>query len=557
MPILHWLTREADVRQNRKAPYRFLLEDSEYSLGDDKSGNMVLQGDNLEALKALLPFYAGQVQCVYIDPPFNTKQAFPNFDDNIEHSIWLGMLQARLEFLRELLRPEGSIFIHLDDNELDYTKVIADEIFQRKNFVSRITLKARSPSAFSTVNPGVFKATEYLLWYCKDKSRMYQERIWVPREADPAYNKFIPNISKHFRKWRIEPLSPHLHEACQSVRSPSGISKAMNQFIVDNASRIVRLAEIDDDGAGHDTVEAKLISQSSPDLIHRHKREGHEDIFILNGQQLLFYAKNIRDIDGQRRPARMLTNIWDDISWEGIAKEGGVRFPRAKKPERLIRRCLQLVTRPGDLVLDSFLGSGTTAAVAHKMNRRYIGIEMGQQSLSHCVPRLRRVIEGEQSGISKLVGWKGGGGFRFCHLGPPVFGEDGCNFSEVEFSTLAAYIWFSETGQSARTIAPCGKARTKKRGVRSPVLGIQAECAVVLLYGDQLGRKWARAGSALSGAAVDMIRADVLAMYSRLVEEHPNYSLTVYAERSLLSPESLLRERITFKQIPYDIKVRA
>ena len=466
------------------------------------------------------------------------------------------MLQARLEYLRDLLCPEGSIFIHLDDNELDYTKVILDEILQRKNFVSRITLKARSPSAFSTVNPGVFKASEYLLWYSKDKSRMYQDRIWVPREADGAYNKFIPNIEEHFQTWEIESLSPHLSKACQSARSPNTISKAMSEFIVDNAHRVVRLAEIDDEGAGQDIVEAKEISNSAPEVIVRHEREGYEDIYIINGQQLLFYAKNIKTIDGQRTPARMLTNIWDDISWEGIAKEGGVRFPRAKKPERLIRRCFQLVTCPGDLVLDSFLGSGTTAAVAHKMERRYIGIEMGDQALTHCVPRLKRVISGEQSGISKVEGWQAGGGFRFYRLGPPVFDSSGCIRSDIKFSMLAAHIWFGETGQPWERLHSPGKVKTR-RGAKSPVLGIQGGCGVVLLYNGVMGKEKAPVGNVLTRATLTNVRAEIAVMHPGLVDQHPNYSLTVYGERSLLPPTSLERERIIFKQIPYDIKARA
>ena len=177
MPILNWLTRDGDIRATSRVPYRLLEEAPGLSAGDPHSENILMQAENLEALKALLPFYAGSVRCIYIDPPFNTGQAFPNYDDNLEHSIWLGMIYPRLEMLHELLSPQGSLFIHLDDNQLDYAKVLIDNVFGRKNFVSRVTLKARSPSAFSTVNPGVFKASEYLLWYAKNKQDMYQSRI--------------------------------------------------------------------------------------------------------------------------------------------------------------------------------------------------------------------------------------------------------------------------------------------------------------------------------------------------------------------------------------------
>ncbi len=544
MPILHWLTRDEDIRRAKQAPYRLLQEIPELSAGDANAGNMLIQGDNLEALKALLPFYTGRVKCIYIDPPFNTKQLFPKYDDNLEHSIWLGMMHSRLECIYELLCQAGSIFIHLDDNELDYAKVIADEVFQRKNFVSRITLKARSPSAFSTVNPGVFKASEYLLWYSKDKSKMYQKRIWVPRDPDPAYDKFIQNIDDCYADWKIEPLSLHLNHISHTSSSPKNYLRKAKKFIVQNAQKIVRLAEIDDKGAGQDIVEAKKRSVSLPDIIVCHERDSHGDVYLLNGKQLLFYSKNIRNIDGTLTPARMLTNIWDDISWEGIANEGNVRFPKAKKPERLIRRCLQLCTQPGDLVLDSFVGSGTTAAVAHKMDRRYIGIEMGDQAVTHCLPRIRTVIRGDRSGISKVTDWQGGGGFRFYRLGPPVFDEDGHIRSDISFHVLAAHVWFSET------------ALPWDRKGDSPVLGIHSGHVYALLYNGILGDKSPGGGNVLTRNILALIREEITRNAPDFTKCNPEYPLTVYGEQSRLLPTTLDRERITFKQTPYDIKVR-
>lgn len=544
MPILNWLTRDKNIRTTQCVPYSLLEEVPNLSVGEKDTGNMLIQGDNLKALKALLPFYAGRIQCIYIDPPFNTKQAFPKYDDNLEHSIWLEMMYSRIEYIYELLCQEGSMFVHLDDNELDYAKIISDEVFQRKNFVSRITLKARSPSAFSTVNPGVFKASEYLLWYCKNKSFMYQDRIWVPRDPDPAYNKFISNVDDHYKYWKIEPLSPYLKNISQSTNSHKTIQKKVNKFIVQHSKKVVRLAEIDDRGAGQDIVEAKKQSVSLPNKVICHKRNFHEDIYILDGKQILFYSKNIRNIDGELTPARMLTNIWDDISWEGIAKEGNVRFPKAKKPERLIRRCLQLVTKPGDLVLDSFLGSGTTAAVAHKMGRHYIGIEMGEQAKKLCLPRLRNVVSGEQSGISKIVNWHGGGGFRFYRLGPPVFDEEGRIRTDIHFPVLAAHIWFSETD------------RPWDGNNDSPLLGLHEGCAYALLYNGILGDRSPGGGNVLTRATLALIRDEVAKFHPDFVRLNSNYPITIYGEQSRLMPSTLDREHITFKQTPYDITVR-
>jgi adenine-specific DNA-methyltransferase len=210
------------------------------------------------------------------------------------------------------------------------------------------------------------------------------------------------------------------------------------------------------------------------------------------------------------------------------------------KPERLINRIIQIATNPGDLVLDSFLGSGTTAAVAHKMGRRYIGIEMGEHAQTHCAPRLQKVIEGEQGGISETAGWHGGGGFRFYRLGPPVFDEEGHIRSDIRFPVLAAHVWFSETDRPWD-----GKGD-------GPLLGIRDGTAFALLYNGILGDKRPGGGNVLTRASLAAIRADI-------AKTAPEFDgpLTVYGERSRLMAATLGRQRITFKQTPYDVKARA
>ena len=209
------------------------------------------------------------------------------------------------------------------------------------------------------------------------------------------------------------------------------------------------------------------------------------------------------------------------------------------KPERLIERILRITTNPGDLVLDSFLGSGTTAAVAHKMGRRYIGIEMGEHAVTHCAPRLKKVIEGEQGGISKSVGWQSGGGFRFYRLGPPVFDENGQIQQDVRFPVLAAHVWFSETNRP-----------WIGEGV-SPLLGLHDGRAYALLYNGILGDKRPGSGNVL-------IHATLRAIRDAISKEHPGFDgpLTVYGEQSRLRESTLERERITFKQTPHEVKAR-
>ena len=474
---------------------RILIENPEYSYGDPHTENMLIHGDNLLALKALEQEFTGKIKCIYIDPPFNTGAAFENYDDGVQHSTWLDLMNRRLTILNKLLHNEGSIFVHLDDNELDYCKVLLDNIFKRNNFINRITIEARSPSAFSTVNPGVFKSSEYILWYAKNKISWESRSMRIPTQRDIAYNKFIFNRDKSENEWIIVPLKQaflenlnlnrlenvnnflkdiytqcrgfnkkqmeywilnnfSLHQIFDTKLIANYLSsklkietfddfwvnvylyvlekcsynyseKDLDDFVFNNADSVFRETEISDSGAGQETVNLKYQSLEKLDIILKLEREkGYDTIYIKNGKQISFYSKNVENIDGEKKATKILTNIWSDISWEGIAKEGDVTFKKGKKPEKLIKRCFELASNEGDFVLDSFLGSGTTAAVAQKMKRKFIGLEIGEQAKTHCYHRLKSVINGEQSGISKLVNWKGGGGFKFYTLAPSLLQLD-------------------------------------------------------------------------------------------------------------------------------------
>ncbi|MGR6981887.1 site-specific DNA-methyltransferase [Testudinibacter sp. P27/CKL/0425] len=426
---LTWIGKE----KRPKLEARILLEDADksYHAKVRSEGaifdNILIFGDNLLALKALEQEYAGKVKCVYIDPPFNTGEAFENYDDGLEHSIWLGLMYERFKILKLLLNEQGSIFVHLNDDELDYCKVILDEIFGRSNFVNRITIEARSPSAFSTVNPGVFKSSEYILWYAKNKNEFIENSGRVSRVPDYAYNKWLVNPDEDFSNWRLVSLMD-AYENSPPSRScrPDSLLEHFHNFILNNASQVCRLASISDSGAGEKIVQLKRESLNKAGKVFKLERAvGLEDVYVLDGQQLIFYKKNVADIDGKLSATALLTNVWKDIAWEGIANEGGVTFRKGKKPEKLIKRCLELATNPNDLVLDSFAGSGTTGAVAHKMGRRWIMVELGEHCHTHIIPRLQKVIDGtDQGGISKAVNWQGGGGFRYYRLAPSLIVND-------------------------------------------------------------------------------------------------------------------------------------
>jgi adenine-specific DNA-methyltransferase len=335
------------------------------------------------------------------------------------------MMYDRFCILHTLLAKDGAIFVHLDDNEADYCKILLDEVFGRKNFMNRITVDARSPSAFSTVNPGMFVASEYVLYYAKDRKSLKEKQLKAKRNPDYAYNRYIKNINSPYTEWEFCTVAQAFNSMQLSYSSPENLIKKYNDFIVKNADRICRYTAISDTGAGAKIIALKKQSLEEPNKILKLEREGLDDVYVINGQQISFYKKNIALINGELCATMPLTDIWSDIAWEGIAKEGDVTFKRGKKPERLLHRCIQLVTAPYDIVLDSFLGSGTTAAVAHKMGRRYIGVEMGNHAYTHCAVRLKKVIDGtDQGGISKAQNWKGGGGFRFYELAPSLLKED-------------------------------------------------------------------------------------------------------------------------------------
>lgn len=534
MPWLEWHNRNNDLKATAKTPYRLLQPVKALSHGDEDAPNMLIQGDNLEALKALLPYYAGQVKCIYIDPPFNTGAAFDNYDDNIEDTLWLSLMYRCLRHLHELLRDDGCIFVHLDDKQTDNCRVLMDELFGRKNFMGRITVSARSPSAFSTVNPGVFKSAEYILWYAKDRGNFSDAGGRVVRQVDYAYNKWLTNPDDHYENWTWVPIEEAYSEVLPPrSKHPKSIIKHFDKFVVENARRICRTASISDTGAGEDIVKLKRKSAENPGQVFRLERSGDlDDVYILNGEQILFYAKNVREIDGEKQATSLLTNIWTDISWEGISGEGGVKFKKGKKPERLIRRCIELCTDRGDLVLDSFLGSGTTAAVAHKLGRRWIGVEIGEHAETHCQPRLVKVIEGEQGGISKAIGWQGGGGFRFYQLGPKVFDDQGRINPEIKFEHLAAHIWFAETGTARST-----------RAMKSPLLGVHDGTAYYLLYNGILGDKTLAGGNMLT---------------MKLLAQLPPHDgpKVIYGEGTNMTNDRLRALGITFRKTPNDIRAR-
>ena len=510
MPTLHWLTRDEDLHTASRVPYRLLEEASDLSAGEPDAGNMLIHGDNLEALKALLPFYAGRVKCIYIDPPYNTHSAFEHYDDSLEHTQWLAMMWPRLELLREFLTDEGSIWINIDDDEGHYLKIIADEIYGRRNFIVNCLWQKRT-SPDGRINMG--DAHDHIFVYGSQTTRDSFNNLALTEEQRSLYKNPDndlrgPWVSTDFTAQGYRPNQMY------EIATPAGVRYSPPE------------------GRCWANVE--------------------ENFTRLRNQGRIWFGK-----DGSSRPRvkNYLSEAEGVKSWSWWANRevghnqeakkeinalfGALNAFDTPKPERLIQRILHIATNPGDLVLDSFLGSGTTAAVAHKMDRRYIGIEMGEHAVTHCAPRLRKVIDGEQGGISKSVGWQGGGGFRFYRLGPPVFDEAGQIRADIRFPVLAAHVWFSETG------------RPWSGNEDSPFLGLHDGRAYALLYNGILGDKRPHGGNVLTRATLATIREEIERKHARF-----SGPLTVYGEQSRLASATLERAGITFKQMPYDVKAR-
>ncbi len=401
---------------------RILVENPSLSYGNFDTGNMLIHGDNLLALKALEEKYLNRIKCIYIDPPFNTGQAFELYDDNLELSIWLSMMRERLRMLKQLLSEDGTIFVHIDDTYMGYLMVLMDEIFGRVNRLYTITFKQGSATGHKAINPGCVTTTNFILMYAKNKANWKPNKIYTRRERDERYGKFVINAESDCADWKIVTLMEgfaynqkiELKKARRLVQEQPHL---LDEFVLQNSNAVAQIVNPDINNVGSEIKEAIKESKSFPEKILFLHRDNNPDMYFINGKRILFYSNKLKRIDGEMVTGEPLTTLWDDLLSNNLHNEGGVAFPKGKKPESLIKRVLEISTNSGDIVLDSFLGSGTTAAVAHKMGRRWIGIEMGTQAYSHCKARLDNVIDGNDvSGITKAVAWTGGGGYKFYEL---------------------------------------------------------------------------------------------------------------------------------------------
>jgi adenine-specific DNA-methyltransferase len=381
------------------------------SHGEPGAENALIHAENLRAMSRLAGAgFGGRFRCVYFDPPFNSGRRFAQYDDAQTPQEWRAMIRERLESARELLAEDGAIVVEIDDTELGPLQVAMDEVFGREQRISTITVVRSAPTGHKAINRGPVNVTDFLLVYAKTRSRWRCNPLVRERQAyDRAYATWLHNPGDPPGRWRFTTLVAQAKEALGGAAGRAEIER----YAVENANHVVRFAQ-----PRYEAVSRRaqaLIDQSrrEPDRVFTLERGGLRPFVLRSGNRVLVLADKV--IDGGGRPLLVepLTNVWADVPFQGIAREGGARFVRNKKPEKLLQRILAMCTDPGDWVLDAFLGSGTTAAVAHKTGRRWIGIERGDHVDTLSIPRLKRVVDGtDPSGITKSSGWKGGGGFH-------------------------------------------------------------------------------------------------------------------------------------------------
>lgn len=547
MPSLNWIGKDAVVRHHRDVPYRLLEPVPSLSAGDTDSGNLIVQGDNLDALKALLPRYAGQVKCIYIDPPYNTGNEGWAYNDNVNspeirrwlgevvgkegetldrHDRWLCMMYPRLVLLRQFLRDDGAIFVSIDDNEVANLRLLMDEVFGKSNFVETIIWEKNYAPKASAKH--FSEAHDYVVVYALKANKWTrnlvprsekQDRMYKNPDNDPRGNWRPNNLAaRNFYSKGTYSIT------CPSGRVIPGPPKGSYWRISEE-----RFHELDADnriwwGESGNNVPAPKIFLSEvkqgvvPMSLWPYKDVGHT-------QEAKKELLEIIDFDGS-----------EDVFI-------------TPKPSRLVQRVLQIATDNDSLILDSFAGSGTTAHAVLRQNaedggnRRFILVEMEQQIARNVTAeRVRRVAQGYTN--AKGVDVEGlGGGFQFCKLSEePLFTADGQIREDVSFDQLAEFVWFSETGaglSSAEVPHETGSTSRDQRNLkRTPLLGIHRGRAIYLLYNGILGDLSADGGNVLT--------ASVLAALPP--HDGPR---TIYAAACRLGVPRLQRENIVFKQTPY------
>ena len=365
-----------------------------------------------------------KIKCIFIDIPYNTGNDSFQYNDRFNHSSWLTFMKNRLTLAKELLTSDGSIALYVDNNEIGYLQVLMDEIFGRENRGSLITVKRGSVTGHKAINPGVVNVVEYIMIYAFDKKQWKPNKVYKARPRNERYNNFILNREKNVEEWSFTSLLEAFADYKKIEKNKlkkelgSDFEKEIYDFVKNNSDAVIQFAYPDESAVGKETKELIDKSKANPDIVYVQKRENEPDIYLKNGQRLLFYSDRLMNIDGEYVTGEQVSDFWDDVLPNDLASEGTVSFLKGKKPEKAVKRIIEMLTHnKSDIVLDFFMGSGTIPAVCHKMGVRYIGIEQMDYIETVSIKRLCSVIDNsDKKGVTKALNWQGGGSFVYCEL---------------------------------------------------------------------------------------------------------------------------------------------
>lgn len=377
--------------------------------------NLIIKGNNLIALHSIKNKFRGEVKCIYIDIPFNTENDSFEYNDNFNRSTWLTFMKNRLEVSKEFLRTDGMIFVHCDDNEQAYLKVLMDEIYGEDNFVNNIALQSSTPSGLKTAHRErtIIKTKDYILVYKNGDIKLNPQYTQVS-EWDTHFNYYFDKENNEVKSLSDVIEEQNIYPTGTPQKDYSIKNKDFLSFVLNNADSIFQTGK----SMPEDIIKISLMPENK-DVPIKYEGSGTTQ-YAYNGRRMSFLSNSVNEIIINGEKVNMITKLvcdfWEDIDFNNSQNEGGVSFPSGKKPEKLLHRIIDMSTEENDIVMDFFLGSGTTAAVAHKMNRQYIGIEQMDYIEDLAVSRLKNVIEGENRGISKALNWEGGGSFIYVEL---------------------------------------------------------------------------------------------------------------------------------------------
>ena len=385
--------------------------------------NLLIHGDNLATLAKRARSWKAQFRLAYLDPPYNTGRTFAEYKDTVAPAAWAKAQRDVAVRVRPLLRMDGALVAEIDDTELGSLLTVLDEVFGRENRVAVITVVRSAATGHKSKNRGPVNVSDFLLLYARDRKMFRPRPLHRVRETyDAAYGTFLENPSDVPEQWRFTPLRRVVAEhlayatpaAARRALGGEGFEGEVARFALRHAEHVVRFAQPRYEAIALEAQRLVDQSRKAKERVFVLEREALPPFILRAGNRVLRLRAKVRVVEGEPRIVEPLTTVWDDLGFQGIAREGGVTFSRNKKPERLMHRIVSMCTDEGDAVLDPFAGSGTTLAVAHKMRRRFVGIEREAALVERCRARLDRVVAGEDAtGVTALTEWTGGGSYRF------------------------------------------------------------------------------------------------------------------------------------------------